>query len=158
MASSIPLAVPYWVNLATTTLSASTDTPNNSQPYVYFGARLGKFIAPLTLQVIGVVDTVHTWAEIGANYRIEETYKIRNQIVSYAGGFDQAGRMQEVYNNFNLLAVALSAPENITLGNSVRLCLPMCDGEYQPNADPRGQTMGSLMFDIHVEARITSTS
>jgi hypothetical protein len=158
MGSSIPLAVPYWVNLAATTLNASTDTPNGSTPYVYFGARLGRYIAPLTLQVIGVVDIIHNWAEVGANYRVEETYKIRNEIVSFAGGFDQAARMQEVFNNFNLLAVAVSAPENITLGNSVRLCLPMCDGEYQPGVDPKGQTMGSLMFDIHVEVRITSTT
>jgi len=156
MASSIPGAMGYWINLATTTLAASpaSASPDGSKPYVWFGAPLGRFIAPVTLQITGAHEIIHQWAELGVFYKIEESYKIRNILTSFAGGLDFQGRMTEVFSNFQLLTVALAA--DYTLGNNVRLSLPMVDGEYIPGADPSGKTLGSLIFDIHCEARISS--
>jgi hypothetical protein len=152
MSSSIPATVEYWVNLCTTTLQSTATSPNGV--YVWFGTPLSKYIAPITLQVMSVVDITHEWAELGSAYKIEEHYKIRNQLVSYAGGTDFMGRMNEVFSNFQLLTVACG--NDYTLGNNVRLCLPLVEGEYMPGTDASGKTMGSLMFDLACEARITS--
>jgi hypothetical protein len=152
MSSSIPGAVAYWVNLATTTLQSTATSPNGV--YVWFGTPLSKYIAPITLQVMSVVDITHEWAELGSAYKIEEHYKIRNQLVSYAGGTDFMGRMNEVFSNFEILSIATA--NDYTLGSNVRLCLPLVEGEYMPGTDASGKTMGSLMFDLHCEARITS--
>jgi hypothetical protein len=156
MASSIPGAVSYFLNLATTTLSASTDTPNNSHPYVWFGAQLAKYIAPVNLQVKGVTDIVHEWAELGSHYKVEETYRIQCQLVSNAGDLDFEQRMVEVFDNFLLLTVALG--NDYTMGGNVRLCLPACEGEVMPASTQAGSSMCSLMFFIHCEARIQTLS
>jgi hypothetical protein len=156
MGSSIPGATKYWLNLATTTLAASTDTPNNSTPYVWFGKSLGKFIAPVTLQVMSIIDIKHDWAELGSLYKVEESYKIRNQLVSYAGDIDYLSRMTEVFENFLMLTIALAA--DYTLGNNIRLCLPAVSGEVIPSPGTNGSSMCTLTFDIHCEARIQSIS
>lgn len=150
MSSSIPGAVAYWLNLAKTTLTSTATSPDSV--YVWFGTPLGKYMAPVTLQVTSVVNIAHDWANVGSEFKVEESYRIRNQLVSYAGGTNFVGRMNEVFSNLSLLTVALAT--DYTLGANVRLCLPMVSGEYMPGVDPSGKTMGSLMFDIHCEARI----
>ena|ERR1017187_551673 len=154
MASSIPGAVAYWKELATTTLASTATSPQGI--YVWFGTPLSKYIAPITLQICSVVDITHEWANVGSQFKVEEHYKIRNQLVSYAGGTDFMGRMNEVFSNMLLLTTAIAA--DYSLGGNVRLCLPMVEGEYMPGTDASGKTMGSLMFDIHCEARITTIS
>jgi hypothetical protein len=152
MASSIPGAVAYWVNLAETTLKSTVTSPDGV--YVWFGSPLSRYIAPITLQVMEVTEITHQWAELGSQYKIEETYKIHNQLVSFAGDNDQLGRMNEVFSNLQLLTVALA--NDYTLGGNVRLCLPVVEGDYLPGTDASGRTAGSLTFDIHCEARVTS--
>ena len=152
MASSIPGAVEYWLNLAKTTLASTATSPDGV--YVWFGSPLSRYVAPITLQVIEISEITHQWAELGSQYKIEETYKIHNQLVSFAGDNNQIGRMTEVFSNLQLLTVALG--NDYTLGGNVRLCLPLVEGEYMPGTDPSGRTAGALTFDIHCEARVAS--
>lgn len=150
MSSSIPGAVQYWVNLATTTLASTPLAPDGV--LVWFGAALSKYTAPITLQVLGVYNIVHQWANVGSEFKVEESYKIRNQLVSYSGGLNNINRMTDVFSTLSLLTVATAT--DYTLGGNVRLCLPMVAGEYVPGSDPTGKIAGSLMFDVHCEARI----
>ncbi len=154
MASTVYNALAYWINLATVTLNASTETPNNSQPYVWYGATLGRYIAPLTLQVIGIHDLIHEWAELGSQFRVEERYKIQCGLVSYAGDMDFLGRTKEVFDNFLLLSVALA--HDYDLGHNIRVCRPISEGEVIPIPQPSGGSMCSLMFYIQCEARIAT--
>lgn len=147
MGSSIPGAVNYFLTLAQATLP---------EAYVWFGKQLPRVTTPVTLQVLAVTDITHEWAELGSLYKIEETYKIQCQLVSYAGGDQYVDRMNEVFNNYLQLTIALGA--DYTMGTNVRLCLPGIEAEFVPGAMQDGKSAGSLMFFIHCEARIQSLS
>lgn len=146
MSSSIPNAVNYFINLATNALPPSAQ--------VWFGKALPVYTAPLTLMIPGVTDITHDWAEIGPVYKIEEHYKIQCQLITYAGDLNFQQRMNDVFTALSLITVAIGS--DFDLGHNVRLCLPMIEGQYMASSDPAGRSMGSLMWFLHCEARITS--
>lgn len=144
MASSIPGALAYFITLAENTL------PDTAQ--VWFGKSMPVYTAPTTLQIPGVVDITHDWAELGSRFKVEEHYKIQCQLITYAGDLNFEQRMLDVFSTLELLTVALAA--DYTLGHNVRLCLPVVEGEYTAASDPSGKSMGSLMWFVHCEQRI----
>ncbi|MGH9917416.1 MAG: hypothetical protein ACRD6W_00875 [Nitrososphaerales archaeon] len=144
MSSSVPTSVPYFVTLATTALGADAT--------VSFGKPLPLYSAPITLQVTGVVGDAEP-AELGPNYRREETYSIQCELTAYAGDQNFLDRLSECMTAYALLTVAVA--NDPTLGGSVRFA--EC-GQYQfvPDADAQGQSIGNLTFDVRCSARITS--
>jgi hypothetical protein len=144
MSSSIPGAVNYFMNLAVNVLPSGTT--------VWFGKAQTVYTAPVTLQVPGITHITHDWAELGSQYKVEEAYRIQCQMITYAGDLNFLQRMNDVFSNLKLLTVALAA--DYSLGQNVRLCLPVVEGEYMANSDPSGRSMGSLMWYLHCEARI----
>ena len=147
MASSIPLAVPQLISIAQTALPAGT--------LVWFGKALGVFNTPITLQILRVTGE-QIPAELGPNYRREETFSIECEIDSWAGDVDQPSRMSEVFNTaFYPLAVAIA--NNYTLNSTVRFA--ECTAfHYEPDNDASGRSLGRLSFEIVCSQRITSLS
>jgi hypothetical protein len=144
MASSIPGAVNYFVNLAATILPVGTT--------VWFGKAQTVYTAPLTLQIPGITNITHKWAELGSQYKVEEEYRIQCQLITYAGDLNFLQRMDDVFANLRMLTVALAA--DYSLGQNIRVALPVVEGEYMPSSDAMGRSMGSLLWYIDCQARI----
>lgn len=153
MGSSIPLAVSHLKSLLTTAFAGQTTTQ------VWFGKTLSTFIAPLTIQMMGWSGDQQP-AELGPNYRREETYAIEMQIVSFAGDQDYITRQSEVMAAFGIISVLIA--NNYTLpstagGNdgAVRFA-EVGTFNFTPEAGDSGQSLGMLDFAIHCSQRIAS--
>jgi len=120
---------------------------------VFFGQYSDVYISPKRFRITGVRDIRQEPAEIGPNYKREETYIIECEIASIAGGEDFLGRMSEVFDIFARTTVAVA--NNYTLDGAVRFAQPL-EGEYIPDRDANGQTLGILQFGIECAQRITS--
>jgi hypothetical protein len=145
MSSSIPAAVNGFTGIVTTAVGAECD--------VYFGQPQEVYVSPKRLRITGVRDIRQEPAEIGPNYKREETYILECEIASIAGGDDFAGRMDECFDIFEKVTTAVAV--NYTLGGAVRFA-QVTEGEYIPDRDPNGQTLGILQFGIDCQQRITS--
>lgn len=145
MASSVPNTVTQFLAIMAAALPPDA--------MVWFGAPLGVYTAPLTLQVIGVHTGMQEIAVMGPDYKREETYEIVCQLTSFAGDPDFTGRMAEVFVAFELITVAIG--NNPTLNSAVRFA-QIGQFEYVPDADAKGMTLGSLSFNVDCQARISS--
>jgi len=145
MASSVPSAVSALLSIATAAL------PTTAQ--VWFGKPLPTYTAPTTLQVYGVHDGTQEVAVLGPDFKREERYEIQCLLTSWAGDQDFAGRMNEVYADFELITLAIG--NNPTLNNTVRFA-EIHTFDYIPDADAKGMSLGSLSFSVACQARISS--
>lgn len=144
MSSSIPSAVPYFLTLARTALG--------DQATVSFGKPLPQFSTPITLQVLQIVgDQVP--AELGPNFRREETYSLVCELTSYAGDQDFVARMTEAWAAFDLLEIAVA--NDADLGKNVRFA-QLGNIMFEAGADVQGQSIGTLDFNVRCQARVTS--
>jgi hypothetical protein len=146
MPSAVPNTVEYLISLFETTLPSVQ---------VWFGKALGVYKAPQTLQMTGV-DGDSVWAELGQNFKRDETFAVMCQISSYAG--DQStqaniNRMDEVYALLEPLQIAVA--NDYTLGGNVRLS-EIRNFEYVPDEDAKGQSIGHLTFEVYCQVRITT--
>lgn len=144
MSSSIPSAVPYFLDLAQTALG--------DQATVRFGKPLPLFSAPITLQVLKIVGD-QAPAELGPNYRREEKYSLVCELTSYAGDQDFVARMTEAWVAFDLLEIAVANDAN--LGGNVRFA-QLGNILFEAGADIQGQSIGTLDFAVRCEARVNS--
>ena len=144
MASAAMGAVAALLEIATATL------PDDAM--VYFGKELPKYTAPLTFAVCGFEGNQEP-AELGPNYRREETASLLCDLTSYAGDQDWLSRMSEVMTAFALLTVAVG--NNWTLNNTVRFAEPG-DFLFTPEVQGNGQSIGSLTFAIRYSQRVDS--
>jgi hypothetical protein len=145
MSSSVPNAVNAFINLATITLG-----PNAT---VWFGKPLGVYEQPITLQILGVSEGEQTIETMGPDYMRDELYNIECQLSSWAGDPMFVNRMNEVFNNFSLLTVAVG--NNPTLNQTVRFA-QIHSFTYVPGTDAKGMTCGELSFAVACQARISS--
>ena len=145
MSSSIPAAV---ANLQTL-LVAAFPAPTTQ---VWFGKTLSTYVAPLTVQWLGITGDQQP-AELGPNYRREETYSIEMEIVSFAGDQDYVARTNETMTAFNTLSVVVA--NNYTLSNAVRFA-EVGTFDLTPEAGDQGQSMARLAFAVHCSQRINS--
>lgn len=144
MSSAIPGAVQALISIAQGALP--------SDATVWFGVPLPVYEAPITLQILKVTGEQEV-AQLGPNYRREETFEIHCCLTSFAGDNDFVSRMTEVYANFSLLTVAIAT--NYTLNNTVRFA-EIRQFDYQPDADGKGMTLGQLDFAVACQVRIES--
>jgi len=144
MASCIPAATPQLLSIITTAL------PSNA--YVWVGKELGVFSAPVTFELNSITSDQQP-AALGPDYKREETFEFNCRLTSFQGDTDQQSRLQEVYVNLALIEVAIG--NNATLNNTVRFA-EIGAGEYQPDTNGSGGSIGTLAFQIRCSQRITS--
>lgn len=145
MSSSVPNAVPALLSICQAAL------PSGFQ--VREGTVMGTYVAPQTLQVTGVRFTMDTWATLGPDYPHEEHYNITCLLCSSAGGDDQPSRMAEVYGLYADVSVAIA--NNPTLNNTVRVAGTR-QLSYSPGASANNLSVGTLSFQVEVQARVQS--
>jgi hypothetical protein len=145
MPSSIPAAV---TNLQTLLVAAFPATTTQ----VWFGKTLTMYVAPLTVHWLGVSGDQQP-AELGPNYRREETYAIEMEIVSFAGDQDYMARTSEAMAAFATVSVTVA--NNYTLSNAVRFA-EVGTFDLNPEATEVGQSLARLTFAIHCSQRIAS--
>jgi len=145
MSSSVPLAVPAFVALATTAL------PTGFQ--IKEGSIFSPYIAPQALLITGIHFTDDTYAELGPTYRHEEHYNIECALSASQGVDDQASLLQTVYALYKPLAVTVASHPDLT--STVRLgwCRQL---DYAMGYDSKGLAVGTLTFEVECQARVDS--
>jgi hypothetical protein len=110
------------------------------------------FTAAITLQVLAIVGD-QTPAELGPNYRREETYSIMCELTAYAGDEDYTARLSEAMTAFGLVEVAVA--NDADLGGNVRFA--ECGNfTFTPDSNAPGKCIGQLAFDVRCSARVNS--
>jgi len=125
---------------------------------VWVGAELGVFQTPTTIEINGVTGDQQP-AELGPNYRREETFSIHCKITVFAGEgstpTDFLNRMDDTWTVFNAIEVAVA--NNPTLTQVVRYA-ECGDMDYVPTTTQNGSAMGQLTFEVRCSQRVTSLS
>ena len=157
MASSIGPAVTNFISLATAAVPSVIAGEGATQ--VVFG-EIPKYLAPVTLQILEVTGNADV-AELGQNFRREETYSIVCEIVTWAGDQDYITRFQDALTIYNLVTVAvannpwLSATGLHDSTSAVRFA-EVGDYSIIPHADIHGQSRCSLQFHVRCSQRVDS--
>jgi hypothetical protein len=157
MATSIPAAVKNFTTIATTAIPSSITGEGRTQ--VVFGD-LTEYVAPVTLQIIEVTGNAEV-AELGVNFRREETYSIVCQVVTWAGDQDYFTRFNDAMTIYNVLVVAVANnPWLSTSGlNDSTAAVRFAElGDYSivPHATPSGKSACSLEFHVRCSQRVDS--
>lgn len=145
--SAIPGALTQFMALAAAALPAGST--------VWFGEELPTYTAPITLQVTEITgDQVP--AEIGPQYRREESFSLICSLSYYQGGApDFPGILGTVMANFLLVSQAVG--NNPSLNSAVRYA-QVGNFVITPATDPNGLSALTLDFAVRCEARVTSLS
>lgn len=138
-----------------TALSTYTDPVTGSAATIYFGPGMEKFEAQVALQVHGIKFD-DTWAEIGPNYRYEETAEIPCTLTSWnPGEGDTQGFLDRKSECFAALSlITINIANDVTLGGLVRWCRFQL-GQFMP-ATPNTGSLGHLDFTIGYRVRVNS--
>jgi hypothetical protein len=158
MSSCMPIATANFLTLMTAVLPTSGVN-------VYFGNPMSMYTAPIHLQVYEVEGT-QEWAELGPSYRREEMFAIKCKLSSYAGDTDFLSRMQETYNTFETITIAVANDPTLTgipngvitaggTQGAVRIA-QVTNMVFVPKGGANGKSMGELNFDVECTQRITS--
>jgi hypothetical protein len=143
--SAIPGALAQFMIVASAALPAKTT--------VWFGEELPTYTSPLTLQISEITgDQVP--AEIGPNYRREETFTLVCSLSTYQGGPPD---FPTILNNLMAQFIILSraVANNPNLNQAVRFA-QVGNFIITPASDMNGQSAVTLDFSVRCEARVTS--
>lgn len=156
MPSSIGPAVINFIEIAKTAIPA---TISGGETNVVFGD-LATYVAPVTLQIIEITGNADV-AELGRNYRREETYSIVCEAVTWAGDQDYVQRFTDAMTIYNTLVVAVANnPWLSTSGlNDTTAAVRFAEiGDYSiiPHAGPTGESTCSLQFHVRCSQRVDS--
>lgn len=156
MLSSIGAAVD---NLTALIASAIPAELAGAPVSVVFGP-LAEYVAPVTLQVLEVTGDQQP-AEIGRDYRREETYTIVCEIVTWSGDQDYGQRFRDALSCWNAVLGAvgdnpyLSASGVNDASAAVRYA-EVGNMSIIPDTDTAGQSRCSLQFHVRCSARVNS--
>lgn len=143
--TAIPGALTQFMTIATAAL------PSGST--IWFGEELPTYTAPVTLQITEITGDQKP-AEMGTQYRREETFGLVCSIVCYQGGEpDFPTILGNVTTNFVLVSQAVA--NNPTLNSAVRFA-QVGNFHIVPVTDANGMSAISLDFVIRCEQRVTS--
>lgn len=156
MASSVGAAV---TNLIALIQGAVPSTISGGSVEVAFG-ELPTYESPVTL-VITEVTGDQTPAEIGRNFRREETYSIDCQIVTWAGDQDYAKRFTDAVTLWNVVSVAIANNPWLSVSgvNDATAAVRYAEvGSFSvtPGPDELGQSRCDLEFRVRCSQRINS--
>lgn len=157
MSSSIGPAVNNLIKIVTNAVPATLTGEGETQ--VVFGD-LSQYVAPVTLQIMEVVGNADP-AELGPNFRREETYSIVCEIVTFAGDQDYLTRFNDAMTVYNAICVAVgNNPWLSTSGlNDATAAVRFAEvGDFSiaPHATPIGQSVCSLQFHVRCSQRVDS--
>lgn len=159
MASSIPVAVENLVTLIKSVVPAGTQVEFGPPP----GTGTNEtYLAPNAVWISDVIGDQEP-AEMGPNYRREETYSIVVELTAFEGDQNFLRTMQQCFSLFGLIEVAVANnPWLSTSGvhdatSAVRFA-EVGNMNFQPQLTPRGQSNGSLQFHVRCSARVDSLS
>ena len=157
MSSSVGPAVNNFISIVTA--AVPTVMPNEGDTQIVFG-ELSKYVAPVTLQIMEVTGNAQV-AEIGRNFRREETYSIICEIVTWAGDQDYVTRFNDAVSVYNAVTVAVAKnPWLSTSGlNDSTAAVRFAEiGDFTmiPHADVHGQSRCALQFHVRCSARVDS--
>lgn len=157
MSSSIGPAVRNFITLMTAVLpNDCTIALMKDQP---------KFTGTLTLQITDVIGD-QEWAELGPEYKREETFHIMCKLTSFAGDQDEVARLTEVTDAWSTVTVAVANdmqltgvpggdPDNFARTPAVRLA-EVGEMEFMPEVTSSGKSVGCLTFAVKCQQRITT--
>lgn len=146
MSSSVPQAVPAFVAICQAALPAGFQVKE--------GSIFGPYIAPGALLITGLHFTQDAYAELGPTYRHEEHYNIMCALCTTQGNDNQGSVLATLYGFYSDISVAVA--NNPNLSNTVRLgwCRQL---DYSMGYDAsKGWTIGTLTFEVEVQARVNS--
>ncbi len=145
--SAIPGALVQFMAVASAALPEGTT--------VWWGEELTTFSTPITLQITQITGT-QAPAEIGPQYRREETFALVCTLSAYEGG-DQAtaamNSLTSVMANFGLLSAAVA--NNPSLNGAVRFA-QVANFALDAIVDDNGVSAVSLDFQVHCQQRVLS--
>lgn len=145
--SAIPGALTQFIAIASAALPAGTT--------VWFGEELTTYTAPITLQITEITGD-QNWAEMGPQYRREETFNLVCSLSCYQGGVpDNPALLGTVMGNFALVSRAVG--NNPKLNGAVRLA-QVGNFMVSPATDAAGLSAMTLVFSVRCEQRVTSLS
>lgn len=156
MPSSIPAAVNNFITIATTAIPT---VMSEGATQVVFG-ELSRYVAPVTLQIMEVTGNAEV-AELGVNFRREETYSIVCEVVTWSGDQDYLTRFNDAMTIYNALVVAVAKNPWLStsgLNDSTAAVRYAEIGDYSiiPHADAHGQSRCSLQFHVRCSQRVDS--
>lgn len=153
--SAIPGAVANFITIMTAALPAACQ--------IWYGHELGSFVMPQTLQITGVTGDQQP-AEMGPNYKREETFAIDCSLVSFAGDQTTAAYLARTTEVMGLFATIC-----VTIGNNPWLSSSgLQDGTAAvryaevgtfvliPKPSDNGGSTAELTFAVHCSQRVTS--
>lgn len=107
----------------------------------------------MTLQISEVTGDQQP-AELGNNYRREETFAIVCSLIAYQGGVpDFSVMLTSLMSNFVLLSQAIA--NNPTLNSAVRFA-EVGNFVITPETDANGKSAITLDFSVRCQQRVTS--
>lgn len=157
MSSSVGPAVANLITIVTAAIPSSVTSEGATQ--VVFG-EVSKYVAPVTLQIIEVTGNAQV-AEIGRNFRREETYSIICEITTFAGDQNYVQRFNDAMLIYNDVVIAVANnPWLSTSGSNdstaaVRFA-EVGDFSMVPHATRSGQSVCSLQFHVRCSQRVDS--
>lgn len=157
MSSSIGPAVNNLIGIVTAAIPTSLTGEGATQ--VVFG-ELSKYEAPVILRILEVTGDADV-AELGPNFRREETYSIVCEIDTWAGDQDYVTRFNDAMTIYNAVTVAVATnPWLSTSGlNDSSAAVRFAEvGNYSivPHATPIGQSVCSVQFHVRCSQRVDS--
>lgn len=134
--------------------------PNNVPVTVWFGSELAVWSGPTTIEINGVEPADQEPAELGPTYRREEVYSVKCKITVFNGegangSTDFLTSMDNCWNVWIALEIAVA--NDPTLGGNVRFA-EFGEMVYEPTTAANGAAMGTLLWVVRCQARVTSLS
>ena len=157
MSSSVGPAVANFLSIATAAVPATI--ANEGATQIAFG-ELPEYLAPVTIQILEVTGDAKV-AELGVNFRREETYAIVVEIMTWAGDQNFVQRFQDAMTIYNELVVAVATNPWLSTSGlndstaAVRIA-EIGDFSIVPHADKLGQSRCSLQFHVRCSQRVDS--
>lgn len=157
MSSSVGPAVANFITIATAAIPATVASEGATQ--VVFGD-LSQYVAPVTLQIMEVTGNAQV-AEIGVNFRREETYSIICEIVTFAGDQNYVQRFTDAMLIYNKVVVAVAnnpwlSTSGLNDSTAAVRFAEIGDFSIVPHATPSGQSVCSLQFHVRCSQRVDS--
>lgn len=126
---------------------------------VVFG-ELSEYVAPVTIQIMEVTGNAEV-AEIGVNFRREETYSIVCEIITFAGDQNYLQRFSDAMTIYNDVVIAVAnnpwlSTSGLNDSTAAVRFAEVGDFSIVPHATPIGQSVCSLQFHVRCSARVDS--
>jgi hypothetical protein len=120
---------------------------------VQFGP-LPEYVPAVTIQITEVTGNQNP-AELGPNYRREESFSIVCSIVTYEGDQNFAAAMASAFSYFTQISPIIG--NNPSLNNTVRYA-QVGNFHGEPDVTPKAQCIYTLDFNIRCTQRVESLS